>query len=127
MPDGWLQDFDRFWTIVVEVWNYGVLGISLGRLITAAAILIVFLVTRRLFIRVVMRRIDGDRQDDRRMPKAFQPMREMAHGSGNPVWGLPAGPSRSQQSNLQGALLPDPMRCVFKARTTAYCYAFFKK
>ncbi|MEM7225155.1 MAG: mechanosensitive ion channel domain-containing protein [Pseudomonadota bacterium] len=57
MPDGWLQDFDKFWTIVVEVWNYGVLGISLGRLITAAAILIVFLVTRRLFIRVVMRRI----------------------------------------------------------------------
>ena len=57
MPDAWLSEFDKFWAIVVEVWNYGVLGISLGRLIAAAGIFLLFLITRKLFIRVVMRRV----------------------------------------------------------------------
>ena len=57
MPDGWLLGFDKFWDIVVEVWNYGVLGISLGRIIAAVGIILFFLVTRKLFIRFVMGRI----------------------------------------------------------------------
>ena len=56
MPDGWLEGFDRFRGVVVGVWNYGVLGIDLGRILAAAGIILLFLVTRKLFIRVVMRR-----------------------------------------------------------------------
>ena len=52
-----MDSLDRFWELVVEVWNTGVLGVSLGRVIGAVGILLLFLLTRRLFIRFVSARI----------------------------------------------------------------------
>jgi MscS family membrane protein len=44
----------NFWTMTIEVWQTGFLGIDIGRLITALAIFVIFLVFRRLFTRFVM-------------------------------------------------------------------------
>ncbi len=47
----------EFWALVVEVWRHGVLGVDIGRLLVATAILIGFLVLRRLFTRFVVERL----------------------------------------------------------------------
>ncbi|MBI9083211.1 MAG: mechanosensitive ion channel family protein [Desulfobacterales bacterium] len=52
-----VEQFKRFWLLVVDVWEKGVGGIDLGRIITAALILLGFLLIRRLFTRLVIRRI----------------------------------------------------------------------
>jgi MscS family membrane protein len=52
-----LDSLERFWSIVGEVWSYGVLGISLGRVIVAAGILLLALAARRLFIRFFAARL----------------------------------------------------------------------
>jgi MscS family membrane protein len=47
-----LQDF---WALVIEVWNTGILGIDLGRILTAFGIVLLCLALRRLFVRMVSR------------------------------------------------------------------------
>ena len=49
-----LQDF---WALVVDVWNNGFLGIDIGEILIALAILLGFLVFRRLFTRIVLARL----------------------------------------------------------------------
>jgi len=49
-----MQAVEQFWAKVVEVWQTGVGGIDVGRLLTAAGIFIGFLLLRRLFTRFVM-------------------------------------------------------------------------
>ena len=46
-----LQDF---WTLTVDVWQTGVSGFDLGRLITAAGIFLIFLIFRRLFTHFIL-------------------------------------------------------------------------
>lgn len=46
-----------FWALVVEVWRHGLLGVDIGRLLVAVAILIGFLVLRRLLTRFVVVRL----------------------------------------------------------------------
>ncbi|WP_020594558.1 mechanosensitive ion channel family protein [Kiloniella laminariae] len=52
-----MQDLENFWAITLEVWHQGVFGIDVGRIITAAAIFIGFLIIRGLFSRIVMNRL----------------------------------------------------------------------
>lgn len=52
-----LDQLNQFWALVVDVWAHGVFGIDIGRLLIAAAILIGFLVLRRLFTRLVVDRL----------------------------------------------------------------------
>ena len=52
-----MEQLKRFWLLVVDVWENGVGGIDLGRIITAALILLGFLLIRRLFTRLVINRI----------------------------------------------------------------------
>jgi MscS family membrane protein len=52
-----VEQFKRFWLLVVDVWEKGFGGIDLGRIITAVLILLGFLLIRRLFTRLVIRRI----------------------------------------------------------------------
>ncbi|HER27160.1 MAG TPA: mechanosensitive ion channel family protein [Rhodospirillales bacterium] len=52
-----MKDFADFWALVVDVWQNGVAGVDVGRLLGAAAILIGFLLIRRLFTRFVLARI----------------------------------------------------------------------
>jgi MscS family membrane protein len=48
----------QFWELVVDVWQTGIAGIDLGRIITAALILIGFLAIRKLFSRIVLKRVN---------------------------------------------------------------------
>jgi MscS family membrane protein len=52
-----LQSFEDFWTLVVDVWRHGLLGVDIGRILTAMLILVVFFVIRRLFTRFVVARL----------------------------------------------------------------------
>ena len=44
----------EFWSLVTDVWQSGVVGIDISRLLSAAGILIGFLLIRRLFTRTVL-------------------------------------------------------------------------
>ncbi|MGD1954364.1 MAG: mechanosensitive ion channel family protein [Sphingomonadales bacterium] len=50
-------NFEEFWAVVVTVWTQGVAGISVGDLITAAGILLFGFAIRRLFVRVLSKRL----------------------------------------------------------------------
>lgn len=52
-----LRYFQDFWAIVVDVWNQGILGIDIGRILVAALIIIGFLGLRKLFTYYVVRRL----------------------------------------------------------------------
>lgn len=72
-----LDQLHQFWLVVVDVWTHGVFGIDIGRLLVAAAILVAFLVLRRLFTRLVADRLMAwtDRTDtplDGKMVRALE-------------------------------------------------------
>lgn len=50
----WMESLEKFWAIVVEVWNQGVFGIDIGRILVATAIFLLFLVFRHLFTRFII-------------------------------------------------------------------------
>lgn len=50
-------ELNTFWDLVKDVWQNGVIGIDIGRLLTAAGIMILFLLIRRLFTRFVLGRL----------------------------------------------------------------------
>lgn len=52
-----MNDFAKFWALVTDVWQNGVGGIDVGRIMSAAAILVVFLLARKLFTRIVISRL----------------------------------------------------------------------
>jgi len=54
-----MESLQGYWALVVEVWNTGVLGISLGRILVAAGILLLCVLLRRLFIRIVSSRLQA--------------------------------------------------------------------
>lgn len=53
-----MVQLQQFWELVVDVWQTGIAGIDLGRIITAALILIGFLAIRKLFSRIVLKRVN---------------------------------------------------------------------
>lgn len=76
-----IETLKNFWQLTVDVWNTGVLGIDIGRLLTAVAIFIVFLIFRRLFTRFVMAfmkrmaRRTGSNFDDKAIEALENPIR----------------------------------------------------
>jgi len=50
-----MDSLTGFWDLIVQVWNTGILGVSLGRVVIALFIILFFLLLRRLFSRVVSR------------------------------------------------------------------------
>lgn len=48
----------KFWALVEDVWNYGVGGVNLGDIIVACGILLIFLMLRQVFSRMVLRRVE---------------------------------------------------------------------
>lgn len=54
-----MAELTEFWRLVVDVWQNGVAGVDVGRLLSAAGILIVFLMIRKLFTRFVIARLKG--------------------------------------------------------------------
>ena len=52
-----MDSLERFWAVVVEVWSTGIFGISLGRVLVAAGILLLCFFLRRFFVRVISGRL----------------------------------------------------------------------
>jgi MscS family membrane protein len=52
-----MEKLTQFWLIVVDVWEKGVLGIDLGRVVVALLIVFGFLVVRRLFAKLIAGRL----------------------------------------------------------------------
>ena len=52
-----MNDLEKFWLIVLDVWQNGFGGIDIGRLIIASCLLIGFLLIRKLFTQLVLSRI----------------------------------------------------------------------
>jgi MscS family membrane protein len=50
-----MDSLTRFLDLIVQVWNTGILGVSLGRALAALFIILFFLLLRRLFSRIVSR------------------------------------------------------------------------
>lgn len=48
---------ERFWTLVVDVWQKGAAGVDIGTIATAIGIFLAFLIVRRLFTHFVIRRL----------------------------------------------------------------------
>ena len=51
------MDFQGFIALVKDVWSNGLYGIDIGRIITAVGILVLFLLVRNLFTRIVVHRV----------------------------------------------------------------------
>ncbi len=49
-----MNELTEFWVLVADVWNNGVVGIDVGRMLSSAAIFIGFLLFRKLFSRWVL-------------------------------------------------------------------------
>ena len=54
-----IKTLNNFWTLIVDVWPTGLMGIDIGRLVTAVCIFAVFLILRRLFTRFVLSSLKG--------------------------------------------------------------------
>lgn len=52
-----MEQLEKFWVIVVEVWQSGVFGVDIGRVLGAVLIFVGFLVVRRLFARFILANI----------------------------------------------------------------------
>jgi len=52
-----MENLNAFWELVVDVWQSGIAGIDVGRWLTAGAILLGFLLARRLFTRFIIARL----------------------------------------------------------------------
>lgn len=52
-----LQELTRFWELTVSVWNQGVMGVDVARLLIGLLILVIAVVIRRLFARMVSNRL----------------------------------------------------------------------
>jgi MscS family membrane protein len=51
------QNLQDFWSLVVDIWNQGFLGIDVGRLLIALGIILAFLIFRHFFNSIVMHRL----------------------------------------------------------------------
>lgn len=49
----------QFWSVVIDVWEDGLFGIDIGRLLVATFIFLGFLVIRRIFVNVVISRLSA--------------------------------------------------------------------
>ena len=52
-----MESLESFWNVVVDVWKNGLYGIDIGRIAVAVLIFLGFLIIRRIFSRVLVRRI----------------------------------------------------------------------
>ncbi len=52
-----MEKLNQFWSLTLDVWKHGVIGIDIGRIVTALAIFAVFMMFRRLFSHFVIARL----------------------------------------------------------------------
>jgi MscS family membrane protein len=51
-----MGDLKSFWEIVVEVWQQGLFGVQIGKVLTAAFIFIIFLMLRKIIATQIIKR-----------------------------------------------------------------------
>ncbi|MDY6880997.1 MAG: mechanosensitive ion channel family protein [Desulfatiglans sp.] len=54
-----MESLRQFWSVVIEVWEEGLFGIDIGRIIVAVFIFVGFLLIRRLIARLVINRLNA--------------------------------------------------------------------
>lgn len=54
-----MESLRQFWSVVIEVWEEGLFGIDIGRIIVAVFIFVGFLLIRRLITRLVINRLNA--------------------------------------------------------------------
>ena len=54
-----MSQLEEFWALVVDVWRHGLLGVDIGEIVVAMAILLGFLMLRRLFTKLVIARLQA--------------------------------------------------------------------
>ncbi|MBN1626317.1 MAG: mechanosensitive ion channel family protein [Deltaproteobacteria bacterium] len=75
-----IEKLKDFWAVVADVWQQGVFGVRIGRLLTAAFIFIVFLAFRRLLASIIINRLKiltkktSGKVDDRILAALEQPI-----------------------------------------------------
>ncbi len=52
-----MDKLNQFWSLTLDVWKHGVIGIDIGKIVTALAIFAVFMLIRRLFSHFVIARL----------------------------------------------------------------------
>ena len=52
-----MESFNDFWLLVQDVWNNGLYGINVSKVIIAVGIFLIFLIARNLFTRLILNRI----------------------------------------------------------------------
>ncbi|MEM6681335.1 MAG: mechanosensitive ion channel family protein [Pseudomonadota bacterium] len=57
MANGFPQDLAEFWALVVTVWYQGFAGVNIGDLIVAAGVILLGLLLRKLFARLISKRL----------------------------------------------------------------------
>lgn len=72
-----IQDAGDLWNLTVEVWQHGVFGVDLGKILIAIGIFVVFMAIRRLFTWAVLNRLDryAQRSDTKIDDKAVAALR----------------------------------------------------
>ena len=55
----WLDSLREFWQIVVDVWQEGVFGLDIGRILVAVFVFLIFVALRRVLTRFFVRRLAG--------------------------------------------------------------------
>jgi MscS family membrane protein len=72
-----IDSWTEFWTLVIEVWERGVWGVDLGRILIAVGIFVLFMLLRRLFSWAVLARLEryAARTDTRVDDKAVQALK----------------------------------------------------
>ena len=54
-----METISKFWNVVVSVWEEGVLGIDIGRIIVALIIFFLFLLLRQLLAKFIVKRLQS--------------------------------------------------------------------
>jgi MscS family membrane protein len=54
-----METISKFWHVVVDVWEQGVLGIDIGRIIVALIIFFIFLLLRQLLAKFIIKRLQS--------------------------------------------------------------------
>jgi MscS family membrane protein len=72
-----IDSWSEFWALSLDVWNQGVFGVDLGKILIAVGIFVIFMMLRRLFTWAVLNRLEryAQRTTNRIDDKAVQALR----------------------------------------------------
>ncbi|MEJ2112007.1 MAG: hypothetical protein P8Z37_19265 [Acidobacteriota bacterium] len=57
IANAFTEKLNEFWSVVVDVWNQGLWGVDVGRILVAFVVFLLFLVLRQLMARFIINRL----------------------------------------------------------------------